>query len=116
MQDLEIFVNTLDTTQQDFFWKLHSFLLDIFPFKIKIRYKIPFYDDKIWICYLNPLKKGGFELCFLDGYLLSNAQNLLESRGRKRIKGIIITENTIFPSQAIIEIIHEVLLIQKLKK
>ncbi len=41
---------------------------------------------------------------------LSNTQNLLESRGRKRMLGVILKKNENIPEQKIIEIIHEALL------
>lgn len=55
----------------------------------KIRYKIPFYFRNSWICYLNPVKPEGVELVFLRGNELSNANGLLDSRGRKQVAGVI---------------------------
>lgn len=112
---LEQYLENLSEEQKKYFLKIHYFLLDIFPFKVKIRYEIPFYDDNSWICYLNLIKNIGFELCFVDGNLLSNEQNILESRGRKRISGIILKNNEKIPEQKIIEIIHEALLLSKNK-
>lgn len=79
----------------------------------KLRFKIPFYYRKSWICYLNPVKKKGIELVFLRANELSNEQGLLESRGRKQVKGIILYRLSGIPEQAIHEIIQEALLLDE---
>ena len=68
---------------------LHQFFLEK-GLSAKMRYGIPFYDYGRWICYLNPLKDGTFELCFLNAFAFDDPSGLLQSRGRKMVKGLIL--------------------------
>lgn len=79
----------------------------------KIRYKIPFYYRKKWLCYLNPQKKGGVELVFLRGKELSNAQGILDDKGRKQVSGIFFSSVTDIPHEAVYEIIQEAILLEE---
>ncbi len=53
----------------------------------KVRYRIPFYYQKSWVTYTNPLKNGGVELVFLRGIELSMQEELL-AKDRKMVRGI----------------------------
>ncbi len=48
--------------QQEIMLHLHELLTSYPEVSGKIRYKIPFYYRKSWICYLNPTKYGSVEL------------------------------------------------------
>lgn len=65
----------------------HLWLTEELSLSHKIRYKIPFYDDKKWICYLNPISEEGIEFVFLQGNTLEDPEGFLSSRGRKMVKG-----------------------------
>jgi hypothetical protein len=65
----------------------HHWLTEDLGLHHRIRYRIPFYDDKQWICYLNPIKKEGVEFVFLHGNKLDDPEGFLESKGRKMVKG-----------------------------
>ena len=54
----------------------------------KMRFKVPFYDRKSWICYLNPLKKDAVELAFIRGNIMKDEHGLLVANGRKMVKGL----------------------------
>lgn len=82
----------------------------------KIRYKIPFYDHKSWICYLNPKKDGGVELAFVKGNQLSNEQGLLQAHHRKQIRGITFYKVVEIPEREILEIIQEALILDESAK
>lgn len=75
----------------------------------KIRYRVPFYYQKSWICYLNPLKKTGVEMAFIRGNELSNTQGLLDFNNRKQVAGISIVSLKDIPEQALRELITEAL-------
>ncbi len=79
----------------------------------KIRYKIPFYYRKSWVCYLNLVKNGGIELAFLRGNELSNEQGLLDFRGRKQVGGIIFYKLDEIPEEGVMEIVQEALLLDE---
>ena len=46
---------------------LHELLVNEMGLEAKLRYKIPFYYRKSWICYLNPVKPDSIELAFTRG-------------------------------------------------
>jgi hypothetical protein len=94
--------------------RLNQLLLSYPGMHCKIRFKIPFYDCKSWICYLNPLKKGAVELVFLRGNELIDESGLLEARGRKMVKGIIISDIDNIPFDTIHQILLQALLIDEL--
>lgn len=79
----------------------------------KIRYKIPFYYRKSWICYLNPTKDGGVELAFPRGNELSNEQGLLTANGRKQVRGVTFYSTKDIPEETIHEILAEALLLDE---
>lgn len=79
----------------------------------KMRYKIPFYDHKSWVCYLNPVKNGGVELAFVRGNQLSNDQGLLQANNRKQIRGITMFKVAEIPEREILEIVQEALILDE---
>ena len=78
-----------------------------------ISYGVPMYSMKSWICYLNPQKKGGIELCFTRGVDLSNEQGLLDLRGRKMVAGVYFHHLSEIPERVLDEIIQEALIIDE---
>jgi hypothetical protein len=55
------------------------------------RYRVPFFKAANWFCYLNPLKNGAMDLCFLQGQELADPDGLLEARDRKLVSSIVVT-------------------------
>ena len=82
----------------------------------KIKYKIPFYYLKSWVCYLNPKKDEGTELAFTRGNELSNDQGLLLAYDRKQIRGITFYKISEIPAREIREIIQEALILDATMK
>lgn len=99
--------------QQKIMLCLHDLLMANVGITNKIRFKVPFYYNRSWICYLNPNKKGGVELCFLRGNELSNVQGLLDAKGRKQVTGITFQEEKEMPLKEIHEIIQEAILLDE---
>ena len=79
----------------------------------KIRYRIPFYYSKSWICYINPIKKQGVELVFLRGNELSNFQGILDAKGRKQVAGLELFDHTKVPFKELSEVLTEALILDK---
>ncbi len=79
----------------------------------KITYKIPFFYRRSWLCYLNPLKDGGIEFAFTRGKELSNESGILKANGRKQVMGIIFNDIREIKQEAILEIIHEAILLDE---
>lgn len=92
MNGFDLFVDDMeDVNTKEILIHLHTMIMDFHPgIHCKIRYKIPFYDVHSWICYLNPLKKGGVELCFIHGQQLKDPYGRLDTKGRKMISGVTI--------------------------
>ncbi|MEQ9036385.1 MAG: DUF1801 domain-containing protein [Gracilimonas sp.] len=91
----------------------HNLLTSFPTVSSAIKYRIPFYDQKTWVCYLNPLKNGKVSLCFLRGYELSNEQGLLESKGRKQVLSVDFGSVDEIPKDTIREIINEALFLDE---
>lgn len=72
----------------------------------KIRYKVSFYDYHTWLCYLNPLKNGNFELCFLQGVQLLKTNPVLDAKKRKMVAGYEIQVNEDIEITMILEIVR----------
>ena len=81
--------------------------------RVKISYGIPMYALKSWICYINPQKKGGIELCFTRGCDLSNEQGLLHLRGRKMVAGAYFYDISEIPEQSLDELVQEAVLLDE---
>jgi hypothetical protein len=79
----------------------------------KIRYRIPFYYGRSWLCYLNPIKPDGIELAFLRGSELANEQGLLDRKGRKRVCGLDIYNLKAVPHDTLYEILQEAILLDE---
>jgi hypothetical protein len=111
MDAVESYILEKEGAQQALLQYFHHLLLEQPGVEARIRYQIPFYYRKSWVCYLNPVKHGGIELAFLRGNELSNEQGLLDFRGRKQVSGIIFYRPEDIPKQSIQEIVQEALLL-----
>lgn len=93
---------------------LHDHLVSTYPhLTCTMKYDIPFYVGNHWICYLNPIKKGGIELCFTRGVELSNANRILNDKGRKQISGIEIKKIEDAPMDTIKRTLEEAILLDQ---
>lgn len=107
------FVSGIPDHAREILERLNHLLLSYPEIHCKIRFRIPFYDCKSWICYLNPLKKGAVELVFLRGRELADESGLLESRGRKMVKGIVISDAANIPYETIHSLMAQALIIDE---
>lgn len=110
---MEEFLDRLDTRQTALFHALDHFFQQEFGLGRKLRYRIPFYDQKSWVCYLNPVKESGLELVYLRGRDLSNAQGLLDARDRKMVAGVLLYKVDEIPWTSLKEITHEALILDE---
>jgi hypothetical protein len=85
MYAVEEFITNLEGNQKKIAEYLQHILTEEFGLEAKIRFKIPFYFRKTWICYLNPLKNDGIELAFIRGNELSNEFSSFDFKGRKQV-------------------------------
>lgn len=107
------FVSGIPDQPREILERLNHLLLSYSGIHCKIRFKIPFYDCKTWICYLNPLKNGAVELVFLRGSELADEGGLLDARGRKMVKGIIISDATNIPYETIHSLMAQALILDE---
>lgn len=113
MGAVEHFIYEKEGAEREVLLYLHQILVEELGLLPKIRYRIPFYYQKSWICYLNPLKEGGVEFVFIRGNELSNEQALLDAKGRKQVRGITFRQVADIPLEAIYEIIQEALVLDE---
>ena len=103
---IEDYIYSQSENQQLILLKLNDFLIDFPEITPKVRYKIPFYYRKSWICYLNSIKNDGIELAFLRGNELSNLGGALRYYGRKQVMGI----RYFYPEDINFDLIQDVLI------
>jgi len=84
MEVVNDFIYSYEGAQKDILLYFHQYLYEQLELSPKIRFKIPFYYNKSWICYLKPIKPNGIELAFTRGNKLSNVQGILQSNGRNK--------------------------------
>lgn len=115
MANVEDFINQLENEQKEVMLYFHELLAHQLELEDKIRFKIPFYYHKSWVCYLNPIKNNAVELAFLYGKELSNQQGLLQANGRKQVAGITFSKVEDIPRDQVYEIIQEALMLDEMK-
>jgi len=114
MSDVEDFIYDFEGNQREILFYFHKLFTKELNLTDKIRFKIPFYYCKSWICYLNPVKDDKIELAFIRGNELSNEQGLLEFKNRKQIAGIEFEKLSKIPFQSVNEIIQEAILLDEI--
>ncbi len=97
--------------QREILLFLHELMCSYPAITSKIRYRVPFYYRKSWICYLNPRKNNTVEFCFIRGNELSNEQGILESKGRKQVYSLTFDDVKTIPVETLEEIIQEAILL-----
>ncbi len=106
MSSVEAFIIEKEGPQQEVLQFLNDLMMSTPEVTSKIRYKVPFYYRKSWICYLNP-KPIGVELVFLRANELSNEQGLLDAKGRKQVAGVTFEKVADIPVEIVLEVIQE---------
>ncbi len=113
MSEVEDYIYQHEGQQREVMLYLHQLLTADLGLRCKMRYKIPFYDGRSWICYMNAVKDAQVELAFVRGHALSNAQGLLDAKGRKQVAGIVFGSRSEIPQESLLEVIHEAMLLDE---
>lgn len=113
MDKVAYFIDGFEGEQRKILEYFHEMLISFPTVTCKMRYKIPFYDQNKWFCYLNPIKPDKIALCFLRGQELSNIQGILESKDRKMVASVEFSSVDEIPKKEIKEIINEALLLDE---
>lgn len=112
MTDTEDFIYQHEENQREVMLFLHNYLVGL-NLRDKMRYKIPFYFGRSWICYLNPTRDGQVEFAFTRGNELSNNQGLLDSKGRKQVYSIELRKVSEIPIRQLNEIVQEAIVLDE---
>ncbi len=113
MTPAEAYILDLESPQREIAQYLNDLIQGFPEISGKIRYKIPFYYRKSWICYLNPVKGSGIELAFTRANELSNAQGLLNFKNRKQVAGITIYQLDDIDENVILEVLQEAIILDE---
>lgn len=108
------YIHTLPEAQEQLCLHWHHLVADLPGISSPIKYGIPFYYRKKWICYLNPQKdKQSVELVFLGAQNLSNESDLLDFRGRQMVAGFMLHPESEIPWDHLLSYFHESLLLEE---
>ncbi len=111
MNTVDNFILEKEGNQQLILIMLKDFL-DGYPELVsKIRFNIPFYYGKRWVCYLNPIKKDGIEFVFMFGKKLEDESGLLDATGRKQVAGLTLYEPNEIPFEVIADLMDQAITI-----
>ena len=113
MLEAEEFIYHFEGEQRQVLLYFHRLLATDLNLTVKMRYDLPFYYGKSWICYLNPIRGGQVELSFIRGNELSNEQGLLESRGRKQVSSAVFHTLAEVRNSPVDEVIQEAILLDE---
>lgn len=113
MPSIEDYIYRHEGKQRDILQQLHELLTEELNLEAKLRYKIPFYFNRSWVCYLNAQNDGSVELAFPRGNELSNDQGLLDSKGRKQVMSLHIEELKQIHDPMLLEIWQEAILLDE---
>ena len=107
------YIESLDGEQRRIMLVLHQFLSTYPQVTCRIRYRVPFFYRKSWLCYLNPLKNSAVELCFVRANELSNKNGLLDFKNRTQVAGVTYCAIGEIQEDALAEVVQEVLLLDE---
>lgn len=116
MEEVLAYFDEQDPERQEVMRAIHAFLMSYPGMKVRLRYGIPFYDIRTWICYLNAAKTGGTELAFVRANELENVGGLLDFRGRTQVAGVVWHQVREIRFEALAEIMEEALKLDEEKK
>jgi len=103
-----------NSNQQAIFQFLHDILITYPMIETKIRYKVPFYFCKSWVCYINPIKGNGVELAFLRANEFSYTIPFLDFKDRKQVAGITYHTLSDINEEVLHQVLEEALMIDDL--
>ncbi len=101
------FIDQYEGVQQELLTYLDELISSFPEVTCRLRYQLPFYYRKSWICYLNPNQDGKVELAFTRGNELSNEQGLLASRGRKQVYSAMFSSILDVDENELLEVLQE---------
>lgn len=113
MFEIEEFINKYTGVQREILNFMHHWLVTEFKLTPKIKFKLPFYYGKSWICFLSPTKIETVDFSFIRGDELLNPSGILEHRGRKMVSSFEIVNLENIPFESLNQIIFEAIELDK---
>lgn len=113
MTQTEAFILDFSDGQGEVLQLIHDLMMSFPEMQSKIRYKIPFFYRKSWICYTNPTKDGRIELCFLRANEMSNEQGLLDFKKRTQVAGVTYGSVKEINQEVLWQVIQEAILLDE---
>lgn len=107
MNQVEEYLLKLDEDRRDIMLYLHHLFTERLGMRTRLRWGLPFYDFRRWVCYTNPKKSGGVELVFLFGQKLADPSGILDSTGRKQVAGVTFYQLSEIPEEEIIALVEQ---------
>lgn len=107
------YIHLQESSKRIVFERLRNLIMSSAPFIVKnIKYKVPFYEYRGPLCYLNK-QKDSIYIGFTKGMRLSNEQGLLIGDA-KTVRKIIVTVK--YPSdESISEVIQEAIMLNEVR-
>lgn len=113
MSSLYSYMDALTGEQKEITFFLHDWLTMQFDLESKYRFKIPFFYQKTWICYLNPIKKDGIEFNFVRARELSLHEGILDFKKRVMVAGISLYKVSDIPLDSLSMIVEEAIFLDQ---
>ncbi|TVR88694.1 MAG: hypothetical protein EA411_04245 [Saprospirales bacterium] len=92
MEEIEDYLSNLPPQQSDLAYAVVNCLVESGELNPRLRYGIPFFYRKSWVCYINPQKSGELELAFLRAVEFRHLPDALDFKGRKMVAGILLSK------------------------
>ncbi len=115
LSPVENFIYKAESPAQEIMDFLHGYFLSK-GLRAKLSYGLPFYFKTKRLCYCNPQKSGGIELCFTEADKFEDPTGLLQIRDRKRMKGIHLKSLETIPLEALEQILAVALQLDSQRK
>jgi len=109
------YIHSQNNKQRELLLFIHDLMMSYEGVVSKIRYRVPFYYKRSWLCYANPKKKGEVELVFLRANEFDNHTGVLDTKGRKQVASLTIENLEDIPEE-LSEVIKEALRIDEVVK
>ncbi|TVR80682.1 MAG: DUF1801 domain-containing protein [Saprospirales bacterium] len=107
MNEVDLYIEEYGGTEGLIMRSLTEWILTYPQMTAKLRYSIPFFYRKSWVCYLNPKRGKGVELVFLRAKEFENMDGILDSKGRKMVAGIRIMDTQKIPFEKLDLVLQE---------
>lgn len=115
MNPVESYILKLSKEERNIIHFFHSIFINKYSLNPAIKWNIPTYTGNSIVCYLNPDKRIGIHLCFMQGYKLTDTNKILERKNRKLVTSFHVKSLDEIPYQALIQNIEDAIYLDQSK-